>query len=52
MYGLNVMAQHMEEYFRIADQNSIKEVNSQNSLIAYSQAVFSKLIKDYMMAMQ
>ena len=43
------MVQQIEEYFRLRDKNAIKAINPKNSLIMYSQALFNKLIMDFLM---
>jgi hypothetical protein len=42
------MAQQIEEYFRLRDKNAIKAINPKTSLIIYTQALFSKLIMDFL----
>jgi hypothetical protein len=43
-YGLNIMAQQIEEYFRLRNQSAILGDNSENRLIQYCQGLLDALL--------
>lgn len=46
-YGMNVIVQQIEEYFRLKDSSKVKEDNTQNTLILYAQIIVTQLINGY-----
>ncbi len=47
-YGMNVITQRIEEYFRLRNKTAIVQNNIENGLIHYCEDLFKKLIKDFL----